>query len=76
MRRGTTHFLSIIIPSNRGASSGFTGSDWDVQIKYHAHRAKRIFEIWQDVFGSDERLVKVFGGFHHGGVHGRADAAA
>lgn len=53
----------------QGRKLGFTGSDWDVQIKYHAHRAKRIFEIWEDVFGSDERLVKVLGGFHHGGAY-------
>jgi flagellar hook assembly protein FlgD/chitodextrinase len=52
-----------------GKKLGFSGSDFEIGAKYHAHRAKQMFRIWEDVFGGNERLVKVIGGFHYGGAH-------
>ena len=52
-----------------GKKLGYSGSDAEISAKFHAHRAKQMFAIWEEVFGSEQRLVKVIGGFHYGGAH-------
>ncbi len=48
-----------------GKKLGFKGSDFDSQAYYHAYRAKQMFIIWENAFGSaqKERLVNVIAGF-------------
>ncbi|MFD0672403.1 sugar-binding protein [Cohnella sp. GCM10027633] len=51
-----------------GQKLGYTGNNMEISYQFHAHRAKKIFEIWADVFADDpDRVMNVLGGFHVGG---------
>lgn len=52
-----------------GKKLGYTGSDLEISAKYHAYRAKQVFQIWEEVFGGSQRLINVIGGFQAGGGH-------
>ena len=45
----------------QGIAMGFTSSS---ALKYHSVRSVQIFEIWEQVFGSTDRLVRVLAGQH------------
>jgi hypothetical protein len=38
---------------------GYTGQPWELTWKYTAKRSADIFKIFEDIFGEDERLVKI-----------------
>jgi len=43
----------------RGTDLGFAEKPWEAGWRYTAYRSVQIFEIWEEVFGSRERLVRV-----------------
>ncbi len=45
--------------SEMGLNEGFTGTEWELAFKYTVKRSADIFRIFESVFGSDARLVKI-----------------
>jgi len=42
-----------------GRKLGFADKTWEAGWRFNAHRSVQIFRIWEEVFGSSERLVRV-----------------
>lgn len=45
----------------RGRQLGLSDNDYQAQLFYHTKRSLEIFQIWQEVFGGTDRLVRVLG---------------
>ncbi|MEZ4950170.1 MAG: hypothetical protein R2784_12385 [Saprospiraceae bacterium] len=45
--------------ANLASQLGYTGQPWELTWKYTAKRSADIFKIFEDVFGGEERLVKI-----------------
>jgi len=48
----------------RGLALGLSTNPFEAQLKYHSQRSVTIFAIWESVFGSPDRLVRVLGSQH------------
>ena len=42
-----------------GKALGLSDNDYQAQLRYYSKRAVEIFEIWEEVFGGTDRLVRV-----------------
>ena len=42
-----------------GLALGFSSNDFQAALRYSAYRSLQIFEIFEDVFGGDQQLVKI-----------------
>lgn len=45
--------------AERGRALGFAEKNWEAAWRFTAHRSVEIFQIWEDVFGGPDRLVRV-----------------
>jgi hypothetical protein len=57
-------FAQASFCEERGLAAGLSKNPFEAQLRYYSQRSVEIFAIWESVFGSSGRLVRVLGSQH------------
>lgn len=56
-------FAASSYAQEQGSALGLSTDPFVAQLRYHSQRSVEIFQIWEEVFGGTDRLVRVLGGW-------------